>query len=981
MASAKVRVYELSKALDVSNKQVLTVLEKQFGVALKSHSSSVEPDVASKVEAYFRNGGSKPKSTPAAEGKPAPVTAPPKAEPTPAAPAKPEPKAEVPTQKPEQKAPSSLAPQAQQRPAQPSNQPPTNRPQSQPQPSGRPGQPASRPQQQAQGQRPGGSPSNQPAGVRPQQPKTVVKVGASPGAPPQQPVQRTVVSVGGGNRPQRYRPGQAVQPGAPGSPTGGSRPQRYRPGQPGQQGQGAPGSPTGSRPQRYQPGQQQEGRPPRQGAPGQPRPPRPDGPRGDRPPRRDDGPPRPGAGRPNARPTSAPAPSVAPEPDFPPSSKPMPRGASKEREKEKSKKDRLFEDDSSSRKPMIYKPTQQAPTGRRGKGGKKDKNKERPVKVEPEVIEKPELVEVTKPLSVREVAVLFHVSETEIIKQLFMKGVMVTINHILDYDAIKAVGEALDIEVIIEDGGKSDETEVASIFDKKASDTSADEEGLEARAPVISIMGHVDHGKTSLLDAIRETRQKIVEGEAGGITQSIGAYSVEKDGKRIVFLDTPGHEAFTAMRMRGAQATDIAILVVAADDGVMPQTKEAISHAKAAGIPIIVAVNKIDKEDADPDRVLSELSEHGLVTEKWGGETLSVEVSALQKLGIEDLLENILLVSEIQQPQANPNALAEGVIIEAQLDKGKGPVASALVQKGTLRVGDNLLVGSVGGRVRALIDDQGNRLKEAGPSTPVEILGLNDVPTAGEVFRVPESEKAFKAALTTAQGEEREKKMATRARATGGLTRSLDDENRKELRIVLKADSQGSLEAINAAFTNLNTAEVQVNVLHSATGDITETDVMLASASDAVILGFNVREDVKAERVREQEEVIVNSFDVIYHLIERVEKLMLGRLDAEIHVIETGKAEVRQLFNVGKSVAAGCMVTEGKLVRNGSIEVMRGGKAVHETKLDILRRFKDDVKEVSQGFECGIMTSRFNDWQDGDIIVCRIEEERERTSL
>jgi translation initiation factor IF-2 len=584
------------------------------------------------------------------------------------------------------------------------------------------------------------------------------------------------------------------------------------------------------------------------------------------------------------------------------------------------------------------------------------------------------------PITVRELADLLKQKDTEVIKYLFMKGIMVTINHTLDFDAMIDIAKYFEVEAEVKKGQDMSEVEVANVLDRKSD--SDEDESYVPRAPVISIMGHVDHGKTSLLDAIREIRTNIVDTEAGGITQRIGAYTVEKNGQKIVFLDTPGHEAFTAMRMRGAQATDIAILVVAADDGVMPQTIEAINHAKAAGIPIIVAINKIDKAGADPDRVMSALMEHGVISEKYGGDVVTVEVSALQKLGIDDLLENILLLSELLELKANPHVAAEGIVIEAKLDKGKGPVASVLVQKGTLKVGQNILMGAVGGRVRALINDAGERIQEAGPSTPVEILGLEEVPASGSTMLVIENHSEFKQRLSLAQTKERERRLSARTRNAGGLTTSLDDENKKELRIVLKADTHGSLEAAQGSLVKLDTAEVQVNIIHTGTGDITEADVMLATASKAIIIAFNSREDVNASRIAESEGVVVHRFDVIYHMVDRVEKLMLGELDADIVEVECGQAEIRQHFTIGKTVVvAGCMVTQGKIVRSGRIEVKRNGKVIHEGFIDLLKRFKDDVKEVAQGFECGITIAKFHDHQMSDVIVCFQQEERKRTSL
>lgn len=583
-------------------------------------------------------------------------------------------------------------------------------------------------------------------------------------------------------------------------------------------------------------------------------------------------------------------------------------------------------------------------------------------------------------LTVHELATLLKQKDTEVIKYLFMKGIMVTINHTLDFDAMIDIAKHFEVEAEVKKAQDMTDVEVVNVLDRQKEE---DVDGnLVPRAPVVSIMGHVDHGKTSLLDAIRETRTNIVDSEAGGITQRIGAYSVEKEGQRIVFLDTPGHEAFTAMRMRGAQSTDIAILVVAADDGVMPQTIEAINHAKAASIPIIVAINKIDKEGADPDRVMAALMEHGVMSEKYGGDVVTVEVSALQRLGVDDLLENILLLAELLELKANPNVPAEGVIIEAKLDKGKGPVASVLVQKGTLKVGQNILMGAVGGRVRALINDAGERIQEAGPSTPVEILGLEEVPVSGSLLQVIDNTQEFKQRLSIAQQAERERRLSARTRNAGGLTTSLDDENKKELRIVLKADTHGSLEAAQGSLLKLDTSEVQVNIIHTGTGDITEADVMLATASKAIIIAFNSREDTNASRIAESEGVVIHRFDVIYHMVERVEKLMLGELDADIVEVECGQAEIRQHFTIGKTVVvAGCMVTQGKIVRSGRIELKRNGKVIHEGFIDMLKRFKDDVKEVAQGFECGITLAKFHNHEVGDVIVCYQQEERKRTSL
>ncbi|MCA9799417.1 MAG: translation initiation factor IF-2 [Cyanobacteria bacterium HKST-UBA04] len=583
-----------------------------------------------------------------------------------------------------------------------------------------------------------------------------------------------------------------------------------------------------------------------------------------------------------------------------------------------------------------------------------------------------EPIKIENPVTVRELAVLIGKRETELVKHMFMKGVMITVNETLPVDDALTLSRELEVNVI---GPDRDDNR----YEDGAPElrvTEAKGKNLSPRAPVVSIMGHVDHGKTSLLDAIRQTRHKIVEGEAGGITQSIGAYTVNWEGHDIVFLDTPGHEAFTAMRMRGAQSTDIAILVVAADDGVMPQTREAINHARAANIPIIVAVNKIDKEDADPDRVLLQLSEMGLNPEKWGGDTLTVEVSAIKRTNLDELLETINLVAELQELKADTTLPAEGVVIEAERDKGKGPVATVLVQSGTLRIGDNILIGAVSGRVRALIDDHGNRVDTAGPSTPVEVLGFNEVPHAGDLFEVIPDDKQFKQRVAAEQNKEREQRFAKKA--APGL---ISEKESQDFYLILKADTQGSLEAVSNAILQLATEEVAVNILHAGTGDISESDVMLSSANDAVIIGFNVKAEPGAHRMIVDQNIRVKLYDVIYHITEDAEKMMLGLLAPEQEEELTGKAEVRQLFSVGKKVIAGCYIIEGKVHRNGIAKVVRGKQEIFTGNLDQLKRFKDDVKEVQQGYECGISFDKFNELQEGDIIENYVLKEIQRTSL
>jgi translation initiation factor IF-2 len=592
---------------------------------------------------------------------------------------------------------------------------------------------------------------------------------------------------------------------------------------------------------------------------------------------------------------------------------------------------------------------------------------------EPAAPPEPEVITIEGPLSIAELAQQLRKRETELIRHLFMKGVMVTVNQTMPIEDAVALAKEFGF-----DAKGPDQVEVDKYTAPELKVRVATGKHLKPRAPVVSIMGHVDHGKTSLLDAIRESRNKIVDTEAGGITQSIGAYSVIKDDHKVVFIDTPGHEAFTSMRMRGAQATDIAILVVAADDGVMPQTIEAINHAKAANIPIIVAINKIDKADADPDHVLVQLAEHGLNAEKWGGDTITVEVSALQKLGLDDLLEMIILVSDLQELKADSTVPAEGVVIEARLDKGKGAVATVLVQNGTLHVGENILLNKVGGRVRALIDDFGERIKSAGPSTPVEVLGLNEVPQAGDAFIVIRNDKEFKRELQQRQVSDRDQRLTKVA--APGLT-SEKEMDRKDFYLIIKGDTQGSIEAVSSSLLQLATEEVSVHVLHAGTGDVSEADVLLASASNAIIIAFNIKEESNALKAAQDRGIQIMKYDVIYHVVEEMEKLMLGLLTPETEEQELGTAEVRQLFSFGKTTIAGCYVTEGKVIRNSLSRVFRNDKEIFKGTLNNLKRFKEDAREVAAGYECGISFDRFNDLQPGDIIRLYTLKEIERTSL
>ena len=544
--------------------------------------------------------------------------------------------------------------------------------------------------------------------------------------------------------------------------------------------------------------------------------------------------------------------------------------------------------------------------------------------------------------------------------KLIRLGVMASINSEIDGDVAQILATEMGFEAELRSEREEREVAIADVEDPP--------ESLLPRPPVVTIMGHVDHGKTSLLDAIRQTN--VTATEAGGITQHIGAYQVELNGRKITFLDTPGHEAFTAMRARGAQVTDVAVLVVAADDGVMPQTREAINHAKDAKVPIVVAINKIDKPTAQPDRVKRELSEQGLVPEEWGGDTVMVEVSAVQKMGINDLLEMILLVADMRDLKANPNRPAMGTVIEAKLDRGRGPVATVLINKGTLRIGDSFLVGEIFGRVRAMANYRGEPIEEATPSMPVEVLGLGAVPEAGDVFQVVTDEREAKLVAERRADRKRAAEMAETTRKM-----SLEDlfsqikEGVKELRLIIKADVQGSAEALRQAVEQLSTDEVKVDVIHSGVGAVSESDVMLASASNAVVIGFNVRPDAAGAATAEIEGVDVRLYRVIYDVIDDVKKAMVGLLEPEFREVVTGHAEVRATFKVPKAgMVAGSYVTDGRIARTARVRVLRDGVVVHEGKLASLKRFKDDVREVAAGYECGIGIDKFSDVKEGDLI-------------
>ena len=588
--------------------------------------------------------------------------------------------------------------------------------------------------------------------------------------------------------------------------------------------------------------------------------------------------------------------------------------------------------------------------------------------------ELPEKITFYESLSVAELAKKIYREPSEIIKKLFGLGVMATINQELDKDAIELI--CADYGVEVEEEIRIDRTDLETYFEEENQEIN--EADYVERPPVVTIMGHVDHGKTTLLDSIRQT--KVTAGEAGGITQHIGAYQVTEGDKKITFLDTPGHAAFTTMRARGAKVTDLTILVVAADDGVMPQTVEAINHAKAAEVPIIVAVNKMDKPTANPDRVMQELTEHGLVSEAWGGDTIFVPISALKGDGIDTLLEMVLLVAEVGELKANPNRLAIGTVIEAQLDKGRGSVATLLVQDGTLEIGSPVVVGNAFGRVRAMVNDLGRRVKSAGPSTPVEITGLNEVPQAGDRFVVFEDEKTARAVgesrATTAIQEQRSEKQRV---TLDNLFEQMSQGEVKELNLIVKADVQGTVEAMAASLMKIEVEGVNVRIIHTGAGAITESDISLAAASNAIVIGFNVRPDVNAKRAAAEEGVDIRQHRVIYKVIEEIESAMKGLLDPEFEEKIIGQAEVRQTIKVSKvGTIAGSYVTEGKITRESGVRVIRDNVVIHEGQLDTLKRFKDDAKEVAKGYECGITIENYNDIQEGDIIEAFIMEEIKR---
>lgn len=869
----KLRVYEYAKSLNMSSKEIITIL-KRLDLPVNNHMSVMENEMVNKVEGFFRNIKQNAAVKRAQETTSVSVSS---AQPT-------------------ASRPQSQQPQQQERKVQPiqenknlkqdrqgpmnsiNTKPQTNQQQSEQRPAG---QQSSRPTQQSSNNRP--SQGNN-SSSRPNQGQG-----------------------GQGNRPGQSNAGSS----RPGQGQGGSnnRPASSGQNRPPQGGQGGQGNST-SRPSA-----------PRQDA-------------GSRP-----------ASSGQSRFDSKPA-----------------QGQSRGNDDKKNARpgQKRFEDG----KPGGFRGNNNR--GQKGRGGRYQQQQPPREKID----NTPKKIIVRGTMTVGELAKLLHKDASEVIKKLIFLGVMATINQEIDMDAIHLIATDYGVEVEVKIPVEEDDFETVEETDE--------DDDLVSRPPVVTIMGHVDHGKTTLLDAIRKTN--VTGGEAGGITQHIGAYQVEINQKKITFLDTPGHEAFTLMRARGAQVTDITIIVVAADDGIMPQTVEAINHAKAAGVPIIVAVNKIDKPEANTEKIKQEMTEYELVPEEWGGDTIFVEVSAKQRIGLEGLLEMILLVSEVNDYKANPNKRARATVIEAELDKGKGPVARILVQHGTLKIGDAFVAGNCFGRIRAMVNDKGRRLKEVGPSTPVEITGLTEVPQAGDPFMVFEDERKARAIADRRSIKQRQSDMGANTRVTlDDLYNHIKDGEIKDLNVIIKSDVQGSAEALKGSLAKIDIEGVRVKIIHSGVGAITESDIILASASNAIVIGFNVRPDPQAEATIAQEKVDVRMHRVIYNVIDEIEQAMKGMLDPIFKEVVIGQAEVRNVFKVTKVGAiAGCMITSGKITRNAEARLIRGGIVVFTGKIDSLKRFKDDAKEVAQGYECGITLDRYNDVREGDTIEAFVMESVER---
>jgi translation initiation factor IF-2 len=968
MATGKVRIFELAKELGMTSKDLLALFGR-LGLEAKNQLSVVEPKVADLLRAQLKGAKAAPKAAPAAAPPAAPaqpvaaVAAAPAAAPkakrsaatvAPAAVA--EAAAPVAAVAPPAEAPAPAAAVAPPPPAAPAKAEPVAPP-SAPQPVAEPIAPAPqlRPVPAAPPLRRPAPPAEQPAAQAAPPPQA-----AAPVAPP--------------------RPGVAPRPGQPGPlpprrpmpppdeslptlrpvPSGQSsiRPPRppQRPLNPPAAGNGQiPGRPgVAPRPGQGGPGQYQQPRPGVPGAPGAPNAPgAPGAPVNRRPVGNGPFRPIPGAQAPGPRPFGGPRPGggggspLTPQGPSPssgaPGGRPGPRRGS--REELEAKKQREQE--------MLLEKRQRKGGPRLDRDGVAG--------------QKLESIEIPDVLTVQELATSMIVPAADVIKELIRMGTMATINQNISSDQAIAVARKFGFNAIIKEAGE--EVLVEQEEDKP--------EMLQTRPPVVTVLGHVDHGKTSLLDKIRSAT--VAAGEAGGITQKIGAYTVEQNGRAITFIDTPGHEAFTAMRARGAKVTDVAILVVAADDGVMPQTKEAISHIKAANVPIVVAINKIDKEDAQPDRVKQQLTDEGLQPVEWGGKIEMVPVSARNGQNIDQLLETVLLEADLRELKANPHRRASGVVIESALDRGRGPVATVLVQNGTLRVGDVVVVGPTFGKIRALIDDKGKQTKKAGPSIPVEIMGLNDVPSAGDTMMVVSDEKSAREAAAKRSTKRRDVRMAA---STGGARVSLEtfmqmpaDGGRKTLNLVLKADGQGSVEALRARVEGLSTLEVDVRVILAGVGGITENDVNLASASNAVLIGFNIRPDEAVKRLAESEQVDLRFYQVIYDVENDLKKAMVGMLAPKFREIVLGRAEVREIFKVSKvGTIAGCYVQSGKITRNAKVRILRDAAVVFDGEIESLRRFKDDVREVAENFECGIQVAKYGDLKNGDVIEAYTSE-------
>jgi translation initiation factor IF-2 len=926
----KLRVYEYAKSLNMSSKEIITIL-KRLDLPVNNHMSVMENQMVDKVEGFFRNikanaaakraqeanasnAGSAPSGSRAAqESKPAAVSA--AAQPQTGQSAAP-PRA------------VQVEPQGQQPQAQTSSNQSNGTNQNLIQE--RQGSMNSTTDQSQSNQQPPRDGGNSQTGQRPQGQSAPRPQGQSAPRPQGQ----------GAPRPQGQSAPRPQGQGAP-RPQGQGAPRPQGQGAPRPQGQGAP------RPQG-----QGAPRPQGQGAP------RPQGQAqgGQRPQGQGQGAPRPqGQGQGGQRPAFS----------RPGENRPAAAGTGRS-------------DDFAKRNTTAGRSGGKPGQGRfddsrggfKNRGGKNNRGRNNNQPPREKIDNTPKKIIVRGNMTVGDLAKLLHKDASEVIKKLISLGVMATINQEVDLDTIQLVGTDYGVEIEVKIAVEEDNFETFEETDE--------ESDLVMRAPVVTIMGHVDHGKTTLLDAIRHTN--VTGGEAGGITQHIGAYQVEINNKKITFLDTPGHEAFTTMRARGASVTDITILVVAADDGVMPTTIEAINHAKAAGVPIIVAINKIDKEGANPEKIKQSLTEYELVPEEWGGDTIYANVSAKQRIGLEELLEMILLVAEVNDYKANPNKRARGTVLEAELDKSKGPVARILVQHGTLKVGDAFVAGNCFGRVRAMVNDKGRRLKEADPSTPVEITGLTEVPQAGDPFLVFEDERKARAIADRRAIKQRQSELGSHSRITlDDLYKHIIEGEVKDLNVIIKADVHGSSEALKGSLEKIDIEGVRVKIIHSGVGAITESDIILASASNAIVIGFNVRPDPQVTATAEQEKVDIRLHRVIYTVIDEIEHAMKGMLDPIFKEVVIGHAEVRNLFKVTKvGTIAGCMVIDGKISRAAEARVVRGGIVVHEGKIDSLKRFKDDAKEVAQGYECGITLERFNDLREGDTIEAYVMESVER---